>query len=77
MIVYFDNAVLGDGKALVNVEVSFGDIKLYIPKTWKVIMNLDNAFGGCKEHGNCSQSDENVLLLNGEVSFGALEIYYI
>lgn len=77
MIVYFDNAVLGDGKAMVNVEVSFGDIRLYIPKSWKVVMNLDNAFGGCKEHGSCSMSDENVLLLNGEVSFGALEIYYI
>lgn len=77
MSVYFDNAILGDGKALVNVDVSFGDMKLYIPKTWKVVMNLDNAFGGCKEHGNCSVSDESVLMLKGDVSFGALEIYYI
>lgn len=75
--VYFDNAVLSGGRAMVDVDVSFGDMKLYIPKSWKVVMNLDNAFGGCKEHGTCSQSEENVLMLNGDVSFGALEIYYI
>lgn len=78
MNVYFDNAILGGGSALVNVEVSFGDMKLYIPKTWKVVMNLDNSFGGCKEYGSCAaNSEENVLMLSGEVSFGALEIYYI
>jgi len=38
MSVYFDNAILGDGRALVNIDVSFGDLKLYIPKTWKVVM---------------------------------------
>lgn len=75
--VYFDNAVLADGKAAVNLEVSFGAMKLYIPKTWKVVMNLDNAFGGCKESGTCSGSDENTLMINGEVSFSGLEIYYI
>lgn len=75
--VYFDNAVLADGKAAVNLEVSFGAMKLYIPKSWKVVMNLDNAFGGCKEHGTCSGSDENTLMINGEVSFSGLEIYYI
>lgn len=77
MTVYFDNAVLDQGKAVVDVDVSFGSMELYIPKTWKVVMNLDNSFGGCKEHGNCSNSDENVLMLTGDVSFGGLEIYYI
>ncbi len=75
--VYFDNAILAGGKAAVNLEVSFGDMKLYIPKSWKVVMNLDNAFGGCKEYGTCSASDENTLMINGEVAFGGLAIYYI
>ena len=77
MTVYFDNAILNGGRAIVDLEVSFGSMELYIPKTWKVVMNLDNSFGGCKEHGSCSMDDENVLMIYGEVSFGGLEIYYI
>lgn len=78
MSVYFDNAIMEEGRAVVNLEVSFGSMELYIPKTWKVVTKLDNSFGGCKEHGNCDMSNEqNVLMINGEVSFGGLEIYYI
>lgn len=78
MTVYFDNAVLNKGKAIVNLEISFGSMQLYIPKSWKVVMNLDTSFGGCKEHGSCNAgNEENILMINGEVSFGGLEIYYI
>lgn len=78
MAVYFDNAVLDGGKALADVEVSFGNLQLYVPKEWKVVQNLDTAFGGCKEHGKCNQnSDENILMVTGEVSFSGLEIFYI
>lgn len=78
MAVYFDNAILEEGRAAVNVEVSFGNMELYIPRDWKVVLNMDNSFGGCKEHGKCNAgSEENVLMINGEVSFGGLEIHYI
>lgn len=77
LMVYFDNAILAGGKGVVNLETSFGEMKLYIPKSWKVVTNLDCAFGGFKEHGTCSGSDENILMISGEVSFGGLDIYYI
>lgn len=78
MAVYFDNAVLDSGKAVVNVEVSFGGLQLYVPKTWKVLLNLDTAFGGCKEYGSCDRnSEENVLMIAGDVSFSGVEIHYI
>ena len=64
--------------AIVDLEVSFGSMELYIPRTWKVVTNLDNSFGGCKEHGTCDMSnDDNILMINGDVSFGGLELYYI
>lgn len=78
MAVYFDNAVLNEGKAIVDIDVSFGSMELYIPKTWKVVMNLDTSFGGCKEHGSSNKSsEENMLMITGDVSFAGLEIYYI
>lgn len=78
LTVYFDNAAIADGKAVAKVETSFGEMELYIPKEWKVILDVDTSFGGIREHGKYSgTSEENTLLIVGEVSFGSMEIYYI
>lgn len=76
--VYFDNAVIQGASASVNVDVSFGDLKLYIPKTWRVENNVHSSFAGVDEHGRTQwQETPKVLYLNGNVAFGAVEIYYI
>lgn len=78
MSVYFDNAVLHEGKAVAEVDISFGNMELYIPKDWKVILDVDTSFGGVEEKGRCHPADEgNTLLISGRVSFGGLEIHYI
>ena len=75
--VYFNDAVLVNNTARIHVESSFGGVELYVPKDWKVMMNVDTSFGGADEAGHCNTNGENILYVEGEVSFGGLEINYI
>lgn len=77
MEVYFNDAVLKNGTVNVHVEVSFGSMVLYVPAGWRVLMNVDTAFGAGEETGRCDPAGENVLYVDGGVFFGGLEIQYI
>lgn len=74
---YFDNAQLCEGYASINIETSFGKSTLYIPKEWLVEVKVSKAFGSLEEKGNCKSDSSNRLVINGEVSFGNIEIVYI
>lgn len=80
MKVYFDNAVIRQGSAQVVIEVSFGNMVLYVPKTWQIIDNTTVSFGSLhvKNPDQCQYQEGNpTLYLSGEVSFGGTEIYYV
>lgn len=74
---YFSDAVLKNHRAEVHAEVSFGSAILYVPADWKVVLNVDTAFGGAEIKGRCSGEGENTLYVGGEVSFGELRVQYI
>lgn len=76
--VYFDQAVLNNNGATVEVNVSFGTITLFIPRSWNVQINAETSFGNIDEKGaRTPVVDASVLYVTGEVSFGSLEIVYI
>lgn len=76
--VYFDQAKLKNNCAYINVEVSFGTIILYVPKEWNVQINVNTAFGSVDEKGpKIPAPDGPVLSINGDISFGSVEINYI
>ncbi|MBE5874375.1 MAG: hypothetical protein E7287_08210 [Lachnospiraceae bacterium] len=75
--VYFENDTLKNGEAWVDAESSFGSTIFFVPASWKVIMDMDTAFGGAKETGHCNPNGENVLHISGDVAFGSLEIKYV
>lgn len=80
MKVYFDNAIIKQQTAQVKIEVSFGNMVLYIPKTWKIIDNTSVSFGAVdiKNPQTCEYQEGNpTLYLTGDVSFGGAEVYYI
>ncbi len=77
MKVYFDNGALKDGVAAAYAETSFGSTIYYVPSTWRVVMNVDSAFGSCEEKGRCNPMGDNTLHINGEVSFGSMVIQYV
>lgn len=77
MKVYFDNAIIKNGTADINVETSFGAVVLYVPSTWNVENHLHTSFASVKEEGVKQTQSCPTLRIYGDVSFGELRIVYI
>lgn len=75
--VYFDDARLGSDCVSINVDNSFGKMALYIPREWDVTVNAGRAFGNVTEIGTCTRQTKEKIYIDGETSFGQLEINYI
>lgn len=75
--VYFDNAVIRNGSAFVNIENHFGETNLYVPKEWQVQTNIDRAFGSVGERGRYEGNSGIVFYINGSTNFGTIVIFYI
>lgn len=74
---YFNNATLKDHTAHVDVSSSFGEVNLYIPAQWMVVPSIKKTFGDMHEMGQCNPGSEDVLYIDGDVSFGDIKIHYI
>lgn len=77
MKVYFDKAVISSGHADIYLDVSFSGVELYIPKTWKVIYDVNTTLGGIDEKNRNAGADLPVVTLKGNISLGGVEIIYI
>lgn len=77
MKVYFDNALIQNGSATIDLDVSFGGVELYIPKHWAVVNQTDTSFGGIDEKNRCESNGSPVLTLTGDISFAGVTIIYI
>lgn len=75
--VYFDNAVIQRGNATVQLDVSFGGVELYIPKTWNVVNQVETTFGGVDEKNKSQSAGTPTLTLMGDVTFSGVTIVYI
>lgn len=75
--IYFDNAQLYEGHAVIKVENVFGKTTLYIPKEWNVDLRTTKVFGNMNERGRFTGESGNTLVVEGEAVFGQLEIVYI
>lgn len=75
--VYFDNAVIQKGEAVLNLDVAFAGVELYIPKDWTVVNKVNAAFGGIDEKNRNYSTGAPVIRLCGKVSFGGVEIIYV
>lgn len=75
--IYMDNVRLHEGKAVIKVENAFGEVKLFIPKEWRVLVEIEKSLGNCEIYGACAEESENTLYIKGECSFGGIKIHYI
>ena len=75
--VYFNDAVFKDNRANAFLECSFGNMELYVPSGWNVVMNIKRSFGSMEESGYGNPNGETTLFLEGNVSFGHVEIHHI
>lgn len=76
-IVYFDNAVMKNGEAIVKVENVFGETRLYFPKEWRMELREDKVFGSISCKGIC-RTDINapVVKVKAECVFGSIKIFF-
>lgn len=75
--VYFDNAVIKNGTADINLEVSFGAAILYVPKTWNIENHVKTSFGSLHEQNSNQSPGCPTLRLYGEIAFADVTIVYI
>lgn len=77
--VYFDQVALHPEGAEVFIDCSLGEIKLFVPRSWRVIDKLHSGLGSVKNESRHAAADVTapVLTLTGNVSLGAVEIQYI
>lgn len=77
MKIYFDNTIIKNGIADINLEVSFGNAILYIPKTWNVENHIKTSFGTLREQNSNQSQGCPTLRIYGQISFGDATIVYI
>lgn len=73
----FAKAKLAKGENHLEIACIFGGCKIYVPREWKVIVNVTSIFGGIddKRYANFElPSSEGVLIIKGAVIFGGGEI---
>ncbi len=77
MKVFFDNARIPGNEAVIELNVSFGGVELYVPREWNVIDHTDTQFGGVEEKNRCRTDGSPVVTLTGDINFSGVTIVYI
>ncbi len=62
--------------AILDVDVSFATFDLIVPKTIRVFVKSDKSFGSIQMNGSPSTDAVESLVLDGDVSFGTININY-
>lgn len=77
MTVYFDNAIIQNGNAQINLDVSFAGVELYIPKSWNIINKANVSFGAIEEKNRNQSTGVPSVTITGSVSFSGVTIIYV
>jgi len=77
MKVYFDNAIMPSGSAVLRINASFSGIELYVPRTWNIEDKANVFLGSIEEKNRNDKTATNTLTIVGDISFSGVEIIYI
>lgn len=60
----------------IDISSSFSGVELYIPSSWKVIIETNSSFGAVedKRYASYEIDYEHKLIIRGSISFGGIEI---
>jgi transcriptional regulator with XRE-family HTH domain len=62
--------------AKLDVDVSFATFDLIVPKTMRVFLKSDKSFGSIQMNGEPNADANLALSIDGDVSFGTMNIFY-
>lgn len=78
MKIYFDNAKIQRGNAVVNINAAFCGVELFVPKEWVVVNNMKVSLAGVDEKNQKNNIGGGpTLTLNGSISFAGVTIIYV
>lgn len=78
MEISFDDAVIQNGTAVVDLDVAFSSVELYVPSSWRIVNTTDALFAAFDEHRSSEDTSEGpTLLFEGKIRFGGVEVYRI
>lgn len=74
MKVYFDNAVIRGKEAVIQIDSSMSNIKMYVPMDWNIISDVDVSMGNIDLPENKRFEGQPKLHLVGRISMGNVKI---
>lgn len=76
-VVYFNNAIMKNARAVMNIENKFGESVVYIPRTWRaeIVRNASFAEVSVIGSGN-NDMDAPYVKINASCAFGDIKIYF-
>jgi len=76
--VYFENTENYGGGATLYIENKLGATEIYVPKNWKLKCDdLNVKLGALEVNQNDSPGDSPLLILEGQIKLGAVEVYRV
>lgn len=66
-----------EGETIVEVNVIFGGVEIYVPSNWEIVINTSNILGGTEDgriYTEIKPDSTKKLLINGSCIFGGIEI---
>ena len=77
MKIYFDNATMEGQNAVLNIDVNFAGMEIFVPNSWSIEENVDVTFGSIEYKNRNGSVITNTLTLVGDVNFSGVEITFI
>lgn len=77
LTVYFDNAIIQEKTACVEINNNFGETTIYVPRGWDIQDELESVFGNIRRHGAPSGNGSTTLYLRGKTSFGQINVHCV
>ncbi len=77
LTVYLNGSTIDANGAIIDMSNGLGNIKLYIPREFRVRPQTENGLGSINFHGNCAQDESlPVLTLKIDNGLGSVDVFF-
>jgi len=77
LTVYFDNTTVSPEGALIQVNVTFSDVQIYIPKNWRIQNEIGSILSDIGEKRTNTEAETATVRLVGNATFSDIRIIYV
>jgi hypothetical protein len=73
----FNESSSSNDELFVDLDVSFGGIRLHVPRTWDIVFETNCIMGGVDSDARLPLENSSKLILTGKILFGGVEVLYL